>query len=59
MTHEIIHDGNNPQATKKHLRNHTAWVEQSTMARCSLGAACHPADNKTGLRSCAALLGHC
>ena len=34
MTHEIIHDGNNPQATKKHLRNHTE------MARCSQGTLC-------------------
>ena len=34
MTRGIIRDGNNPQATKKHLRNHIETAQRS------LGAAC-------------------
>ena len=63
MTRGIIRDGNNPQATKKHLRNRTK------MARCSQGTLCHfvkrnddsweqraiPLTNQKGLRNCAAL----
>ncbi len=63
MTRGIIRDGNNPQATKKHLRNH---IE---MARCSQGTLCRfmkrhsvpweqraiPPTNQKGLRNCAAL----
>ena len=67
MTRGIIRDGNNPQATKKHLRNHTemARCSQGTlchfyeMAQRSLGAVCHPSDKPKRAANYAAPLVHC
>ena len=53
MTRGIIRDGNNPQATKKHLRNHTETAQRS------LGAACHPSDKPKRAANYAAPLVHC